>query len=110
MTNYHVLDNIDYNQNKEITLFLDDNKEVKIINLGIERRKYFSKDYDIAIIKLKENDNINNYLEFDDNLFKDETKVYFTDISIYILQYPLGEKASFHMDSQLVLMNVKLGI
>ena len=94
MTNYHVLDNIYFKQNKEITLFLNDNKEVKIINLQIERKTYFNEDYDIAMIELKENDNINNYLELDDNLFKDETKAYYKDISIYILQYPLGEKAS----------------
>ena len=94
MTNYHVLNDIYYKQNKEITLFLNDNKEVKIINLEIERETYFSKDYDIAIIELNENDNINNYLELDDNLFKDETKAYYEDTSIYILQYPLGDKAS----------------
>ena len=94
MTNYHVLDDTYYRQNKEITLFINDDKEVKIINLGIKRKRYFNMDYDISLIELKENDNINNYLELDDNLFKDETKAYYEDTSIYILQYPLGDKAS----------------
>ena len=94
MTNYHVLDDIYYQQNKDITLLLNDDKEVKIINLGKERKTYFNKDYDIAMIELKEKDNINNYLELDDNLFKEETKAYYKDISIYTLHYPYGNKAS----------------
>ena len=71
MTNYHVLDDTYYRQNKEITLFLNDDKEVKIINFGIERKSYFNIYYDISMLEIKENDNINNYLELDDNLFKD---------------------------------------
>ena len=94
MTNYHILDDIYYKQNKEITLFINDDKEVKIINLGIKRKRYFNIDYDISMIELKENDNINNYLELDDNIFKDETKAYYKDISIYNLYYPYGNKAS----------------
>ena len=94
MTNYHILNDIYYKENKEITLFLNDNKEVKIINLEIERKTYFNKGYDIAIIELKENDGIKNYLELDDNLFKEETKAYYKDISIYTLHYPYGNKAS----------------
>ena len=46
------------------------------------------------MIELKEDDNINNYLELDDNLFKEETQAYYKDISIYILHYPLGNKDS----------------
>ena len=94
MTNYPVLDDIYYQKNKDITLLLNDDKDVKIINLEIERKTYFNKDYDVAMIELKENDNINNYLELDDNLFKEETKAYYKDISIYTLHYPYGNKAS----------------
>ena len=94
MTNYHVLDDTYYRQNKEITLFLNDDKEVKIINFGIERKSYFNIYYDISMIEIKENDNINNYLELDDNLFKNETKAYYKDISIYTLHYIYGNKAS----------------
>ena len=94
MTNYHILNDVYYKQNKEINLFLNDDKEVKIINLGIERKTYFNKDYDMAMVEIKENDNINNYLELDDNLVKNETQAYYKDISIYTLHYPLGNKAS----------------
>ena len=94
MTNYHIIDDNYYQQNKEIYLFLNDEKELKIIKLDKNRKTYFNKDYDIAMIELVESDNINNYLELDDNLFKDEIRAYFKDISIYILHYPFGKQAS----------------
>ena len=67
MTNYHVIDEEIYNQNDEINLFMNDEKEVKVIKLGNKRITYFNKDYDLALIELKENDNVNNCLELDDN-------------------------------------------
>ena len=69
MTNYHVIDEEIYNQNDEINLFMNDEKEVKVIKLGNKRITYFNKDYDLALIELKENDNINNCLELDNNKF-----------------------------------------
>ena len=62
MTNCHVLDDIDYCTNNELNIVLNDDKEKKTINLGIERKTYFNIQYDIAIIELKESDNINNLL------------------------------------------------
>ena len=96
MTNYHVLDEEYYNKNDELNLFINDEEEVKRINLKTERKKYFNKEYDLALIELKEDDRIpiNNYLELDDNLFKDEIDAYYQDISIYVLQYPLGNNAA----------------
>ena len=67
MTNYHVIDEETYNQNDEINLFMNDEKEVKVIKLGNKRITYFNKDYDLTLIELKENDNINNCLELDNN-------------------------------------------
>ena len=73
---------------------MNDDKEVKVIKLGIDRKIYFNNDYDITIIEIIEDDGIDKYLELDENIFKDETKAYFKDISIYILHYPYGNKAS----------------
>jgi len=69
---------------------------VKIINLKTKRITYFNKLYDLTLIELKENDgiSINKYLELDNNLFKKEIKAYYENISIYVLQYPLGNKAA----------------
>ena len=91
MTNCHILDPIDYCRNKEINLVLNDDKEVKKINLGIDRKTYFNREFDIAIIEIKECDNITNFLELDENLFKYGD--FYKDISTYILHYPMGNKA-----------------
>ena len=96
MTNYHILDEKYYNQNDSLNLFINDEEEVKIINLKTKRITYFNKLYDLTLIELKESDgiSINKYLELDNNLFKKEIKAYYENISIYVLQYPLGNNAA----------------
>ena len=85
MTNYHVLDENYYKKNTELNLVLSDDKIVRTINLNlnlkIERKTYFNKKYDLTLIELKQDDNINNYLELDDNLFKNK-------ISHFSLSFP----------------------
>ena len=93
MTNYHILDEKYYEDNKEIHLLLNDEKEAFSIDLLTERKTYFNKEYDIAIIELKEEDGIKNFLELDDNLFKEKEKVFYEGKSIYVLQYPYGRNA-----------------
>ena len=94
MTNYHVLDEKIYKEINEINLLLNDDKEVKVINLLINRKTYFKKDYDISVIELKKSDNILNFLELDDNLFKDKIKAIYEYKSIYALQYLNGNNAA----------------
>ena len=88
MTNHHILDQKYYDENKELRLLLNDEKDAKIIDLTKKRKSYFNEEYDIALIELKSYDNINNYLELDDNLFKNELEAYYEDKSIYVFQYP----------------------
>ena len=66
MTNYHVLNENDLKENKKLNLLLNDEKEYIIIDLEIERKIYFNKDYDITIIELKDEDKIKDYLELDE--------------------------------------------
>ena len=54
MTNFHVITEEYTKENKEITILLNDDKEALRIDLTIERKKYFSKEYDIVLIELKE--------------------------------------------------------
>ena len=83
ITNYHVI-----NENvNEIKIKLKEENESRIINLE-NRIKYFNKEYDIAIIEIKDNE-INNYLELDDNLINDIINNYnkneeYIDETIYI--------------------------
>ena len=88
LTNYHVLNEKYYNNNKELRLLINDEKEAKILDLTKKRRTYFNENYDVTIIELKIEDDINNYLELDDNIFKNESKAFYEDKSIYLLQYP----------------------
>ena len=94
MTNYHVLDENYYAENNELNLFINDDKDVKILNLKIKRKTYFNKKYDLTMIELKEDDNINHFLELDDNLFKNEINIYYDEKSIYSIQYPQGNNIS----------------
>ena len=95
LTNYHIINEKYYNENKNktINLLLNDDEEIKKIKIGIKRETYFNKDFDITIIELKQNDNIQNFLELDDSLFKDNETILFTDKSIYLPQYPNGKNA-----------------
>ena len=61
--------------------------------MNIKRIIYYNEEYDTTIIELKEEDNIKEYLELDDNIFKDNEKVFYEGESIYIIQYPNGKEA-----------------
>ena len=87
LTNYHVLNEKDLEESRKINLSLNDEKETKSIDLSIERKTYFNKDYDIALIELKDEDKIKDYLELDDNLFQDNSEKIYKNQSIYTLHY-----------------------
>ena len=84
---YHVInlkmDNITISMNNDEVI-----KEIELKN----RIKYTNKVYDIAIIKIKEEDKINNYLEIDENIMKKGINKIYTNNTIYIMQYPFGKK------------------
>ena len=63
ITNYQIINYI--SNNNQLNIYI--NNELNIIEIG--KRKYFNKDYDLAVIQIKENDKI-NFLEIDDNLFE----------------------------------------
>ena len=94
VTSYYILDEKDYKENKKINLSLNDDKDILTIDLGVDRETYFNKDYDIALIEIREEDNIINYLELDDNLFQDNSEINYINGSIYVLHYLNGKNAS----------------
>ena len=109
MTNYHVIDENVFKENKEINLLLNNENDGKTLNLEIKRKNYFNKDYDIAIIEIKESDKIEDFLELDDNLFKDNTKLFFEQKSIYTIQYPNGNNVvvSYGLANNIDDFNIK---
>ena len=93
LTNHHVIDKQYYDQNKEINLLINDDKDIKSIDTSKKRITFFSEKYDISIIQLQESDNIQNFIELDENLFIDKENVYYVNKSVYVLQYPKGKNA-----------------
>ena len=77
-------------------LDIEKEEDLKEIILNKNRMKYTNKEYDITIIEIKPEDNINNYLELDENIINDlvnninKNKGYINK-TIYIIQYPEGE-------------------
>ena len=94
ITSYQIIDDFYLNQNNKINLLLNSQNEDKVINLDPSRKIYSTKKYNTTIIELKESDNINNYLELDENLFRNDIKDFYESKSIYILQYLFSGTAS----------------
>ena len=97
ITARHVINENDIN--KDITITLNDDKDKKLLKINNERRMYTSKILDVTIIEIKEKDEINNYLELDDeiknNIKADNEnllKNIYSNKSIYSISYPNGKK------------------
>ena len=96
ITNYHIMDDTFLEKNKHLVISINEKKITKKIAIDKNRKLYSSKDneYDVMIIKLKEEDEINNYLELDQNLFNEGSEISYENTSIYILHYTNGNKVS----------------
>ena len=88
MTNNHVIDK--ETLEKEENLLISINNKQKNIELK-NRNKYTNVKFDVTIIEIKNNDNINSYLELDDNILENISNVQYIKDNIYIIQYE-GEK------------------
>ena len=71
---------------KDTTINITINNNSVALNLGEIR--YYSQKYDLSIIEIKDNKNINlNFFELDEILFQKNPEMYFYKESIYIMQY-----------------------
>ena len=93
ITNNHII-NSDLFLKKNVKIQLDIKSEQDLKEIILKNRiKYTNEEYDTTIIELKEEDNINNYLELDDIIINDilnninKTKEYINE-TIYAIQYP----------------------
>ena len=93
LTNNHIINyDLLYKKDGIIELGIKEEEKIKKINLN-NRMKYTSKEYDITIIELKNEDNIKNYLDLDDiildNILNNKNKIKeYKNETIYIIQYP----------------------
>ena len=98
ITPSHVLREEILNQ-KGAKIGIEFDNEKNFIELNLNNRiKYINREYDVTIIEIKENDNINNFLELDDYIIDDilegnnKTKEYINK-EFYVIQYALGRLA-----------------
>ena len=95
ITNNHLLNENDIDNNKTIKLSI--NNEVKEIEIDNSRKRYSNSDknIDITIIEIKPNkDGIDKYLELDeDDIYRNKKNIEldYKKKSIYILHYPKGK-------------------
>jgi len=81
-----VINNYIFDEDHKDIINVHLNDEVKEIKLG--NTKYRNKEFNISMIEIKEEEKYNfNYLELDDNLLKDDTKLDHYKESIYIINY-----------------------
>ena len=98
ITNNHIInEDILYKKDQIISIYIKEKKKIKELNLN-DRFKYTRKkeEYDVTIIEIKEEDDIQNYLELDDKIINDiinndNENVEFIGKTHYIIQYPDGE-------------------
>ena len=89
MTNYHVIDDKFIEKYKQIKIYVNNNEK----NIKIKKNsKIYSSPknkYDIIIIKLNEEDELNNeFLELEQNIFLNNSENNYKEDSIYILHFP----------------------
>ena len=93
--NHTINEDFLFNKDSELEIHIKEKKDIIKLNLD-KRMKYTNEEYDITIIELKENDEIENYLELDDTIIDDiinnnNKNKEFIDKTIYIIQYPESE-------------------
>ena len=93
ITNYHII-NKDNIINNQIIFTLYDDQIYRVLNFDVNRKTYFNKDFDIAIIEIKNTDEIKYFLELDDGIFKEKSQEFYKRKSIYNISYPKNESVS----------------
>ena len=95
ITNAHILDKEFINLNKKVKISINDNKNIETMNIDENDIIYISPitNYDIIIIRLKENNEFNTYLELDESIFNNSSENIYENNSFYLLHYSKGEKA-----------------
>ena len=99
LTNNHVIGQDDILYNNYFSIYLNNDKKTKRIQLNNNRLMYTNEKLDITIIEIKDNDKLNNkYLELDDEIMnylksnREDEFNYICDIysnnSIYLINYP----------------------
>ena len=97
ITNNHVLPKKDISKEKIIKFSLNNEKQFFKISIDSSRKTYTNEKYDITFIEIKKTDklNFNDFLEIDENIYKNNLNDTYKQKSVYLIYYPYGKKASY---------------
>ena len=84
MTNFHIIDDNFIETKSRLDLYINENLKRISINKNSKIYSSIKEEYDVMIIKLNEEDEINNFLELDNNIFIDKSEESYNEHSIYI--------------------------
>ena len=113
ITNNHIISQDDSDKESTFIIKLNNEKEQKLIKINKKRKNFTDKKLDITFIELTEKEEINNFLELDDDIInnlklnKEQINIYnqnYINNGIYILNYLKGDKI---MNSIGIIFNIK---
>ena len=92
ITNNHIINDKFLEKEKIIKVYI--NKKSILININKDSKIYssISGEFDITIIRVDEDD-INEFLVIDENIFKDKSELTYKNENIFILHYQYGKEA-----------------
>ena len=99
ITNNHILEEKDIENNESIKISLYDGERInyKTIIINKERIEFTNSELDVTLIEIKQNSDgidLNKFLELDDDINVDEEYINTINKSIYILHYPKKKNVS----------------
>ena len=96
ITNNHVLEREDISKGKKIKFLLNNEQSFEVL-IDSSRKVYTDEKYDITIIEMKKNDNLNfnDFLEIDENIYKKDLNDTYRQKSVYLIYFPYGKKATY---------------
>ena len=111
ITNNHVLTQNDIAINNIIKITINNDKVVRNITINSKRKTFTSQNLDVTFIEISPSkDNINNFLEIDENinLEIDLLEYFYNKKSIYTLHYPKGKniEVSYGLSSGIIDYNI----
>ena len=94
-TNNHILCESDIEDNKTIYITMNNDSQSKKIKIDKNRIRYTNENLDVTIIEIIKSDEISNFLELDEDIYKDigllENIYEREKQSLYVLHYPRKE-------------------
>ena len=104
ITNNHIINENFLKNEKILKVYI--NKKSILININKNSKIYssISSEFDITIIRIDEDD-INDFLEIDENIFKDKSESTYKNENIFILHYPNGKEAKVSNGNGIEIIN-----